>query len=82
MLEIDRIHQTAVRKGFTRTSASPDGTTVWFSKPAKHPNEAHRLMCIDLITRSGTVFWKKDEHNIDSKTFRNAESLNAWLEQI
>jgi hypothetical protein len=80
MLEIDRMLQTALTKGFKHTSASKDGTTVWFSKPAGHSAEANRIMCIDFITRSGTVFWKNEDSSVDSKTFRNAESLISWLE--
>jgi len=79
MLEIDKIRQVALNLGFQRTSVSKDGSTVWFSKPAANPEDANRLMCIDLITRSGTVFWKKGDSCVETHTFRSAESLACSL---
>jgi hypothetical protein len=81
MMEIDKIRQAALNLGFQRTKVSMDGSTVWFSKPAAQPNDANRLMCIDLVTCSGTIFWKKPDASVDSKTFRNAETMVSWLRE-
>lgn len=81
MLEIDKIRQAALDLGFKDTSASKDGSTLWLSKPAAHPDDADHLMCIDIVTRSGTVFWRKDDHSLDSKTFRSADSLISWFQR-
>jgi|GEM_PF-2805308 hypothetical protein len=81
MLEIDKIREAALNHGFHHTSISKDGSTVWFSKPAANPGQANQLMCIDLITRSGTLFWKKQDSTVDTRTFRNADSLVSLLRQ-
>jgi len=81
MLEIDKIRQAALNLGFRDTSASKDGSTLWLSKPAAHPDEANHLMCIDIVTRSGTLFWRKGARSVDCRTFRNAKSLVSWLQR-
>lgn len=81
MLEIDKIRQAALNLGFKDTSASKDGSTLWLSKPATHPDDANHLMCIDMVTRSGTLFWRKDDHSVDTRTFRSADSLISWLQR-
>ena len=81
MLEIDKIRQAALNLGFKNTSASKDGSTLWLSKPAKDPDEVSHLMCIDIVTRSGTLFWRKGDRSVDCRTFRNAESLVSWLQR-
>jgi len=43
------------------------------------PDEANHLMCIDIVTRSGTLFWRKEDCSVDCRTFRNAGSLISWL---
>ncbi|HUI52457.1 MAG TPA: hypothetical protein VLX60_11760 [Terriglobales bacterium] len=80
MLEIDKIRQAALNLGFQHTRASKDGSTMWLSKPAAHPDQAHHLMCIDIVTRSGTIFWRKDDRSVDCRTFRNADSMISWLQ--
>ena len=81
MLEIDQIHRTVLNKGFKPTRTSQDGTTLWFRKPKTDSSHPEHLVCIDLLTQSGTVFWKKDESSFESKTFRSAEAMGSWLEQ-
>lgn len=81
MLEIDQIHHAILNKGFIPTRASQDGTTLWFKKPTTDPSERERFICIDLLTQSGSVFWKEDEHSFGSRTFRNAEDIRSWLDQ-
>jgi hypothetical protein len=71
---------TAREGGFVELNESGDGTVLWLKKSSRDASrEIHERMCIDNVTSSATVFWVSSAGGLNSKTFRNAVSLEEWL---
>jgi hypothetical protein len=73
--------QVAARKGgFVEVEECEDGTVLWLRKAAPDARTAtHQRMCMDSTTNSVTVYWMNDRGKIDSKTFREAATLQEWF---
>jgi hypothetical protein len=72
--------QDAARKnGFVDVEETEDGTVLWLRKATAH---AEDRMCIDSVTNSATVFYATIPWKINSKTFRFASELEAWLASV
>jgi hypothetical protein len=80
---VDRLRPfqaTAREGGFVELNESSDGTVLWLKKTSlDESSEIHERMCIDSLTNSATVFWVSITGGLNSKTFRNAISLQEWL---
>jgi len=73
--------QAAAREGgFVAVEESERGTVLWLRKEKfDAATKTHQRMCIDSLTNSSTVYWMTALGKIDSKTFRNATSLQEWF---
>jgi hypothetical protein len=80
MLEIQRLQAIALANGFKKSRVSQDGTTTWLYKTGDFTGNTDKKMCIDSVTRSATTFRLKGEQVLDSKTFRNGQEMQAWLD--
>ena len=66
--------------GFVNVEECEDGTVLWLRKAAPDAVTAtHQRMCMDSATNSVTVYWMNDGGKIDSKTFREVATLQAWF---
>jgi hypothetical protein len=81
MLEIQKLQSIALAVGFRKTRVSGDGTALWLCKFSDRDDKGETRICIDAVTRSATAFRTTDNKVRDSKTFRNAQELQAWLAQ-
>lgn len=81
MMEIQKLKLVAQASGFEKTKSSEDGTVIWLSRSIRGISDARTRICIDAITQSATTFWSNDGSPCQSKTFRNGEEMQAWLEQ-
>ena len=73
--------QAAAREGgFVEVEESEEGTVLWLRKEAPDPaTNTHRRICINSRANTMTLYWMISPGKIDSKTFLNAPSLQAWL---
>ena len=79
--EIHRFKVVAVAHGFANSKTSPDGSTLWLSRPKTDPDQEEQKICIDSLTLSVTVFPKVGGSFLKGTTFRNADALQIWLDQ-
>lgn len=69
--------QTAAREnGFVTVEESEEGTVLWLKKATL---ESEDRICLDSLTNSATVYWASIPWKINSKTFRDAAALQAWI---
>jgi hypothetical protein len=80
MLEIQRLHAIALANGFKKSRVSQDGTTTWLYKTSDCTGNTDKKMCIDSVTRSATTFRLEGDQILDSRTFRNGQEMQAWLD--
>jgi hypothetical protein len=73
--------QVAARKGgFVEVEECEDGTVLWLRKVAPDKGTTtHQRMCMDSTTNSATVYWMNVGGKVDSKTFREAATLQEWF---
>jgi len=73
--------QVAARgDGFVEVNDGEDASVAWFRNelPDAETN-VHKRLCIDSLTSSATVYWETAGAKLNSKTFRTASSMKAWL---
>ena len=73
--------QVAARgDGFVEVADGEDTSVVWFrSQRPDTATNVHKRMCIDSLTGSATIYWETAGAKLNSKTFRTASSMKAWL---
>jgi hypothetical protein len=73
--------QVAARgDGFIEVKDNEDGSVAWFRHGLSDPDtNVHKRLCIDSLTSSATVYWETSGAKLNSKTFRTASSMRAWL---
>jgi hypothetical protein len=76
MEKLQAFQTAALKGGFVDAQETEDGTVLWLRKPTA---EAEDRMCIDRMKNSATVFWASIPWKINSKTFRQATELEAWI---
>jgi len=80
MEELQSFQAAARESGFVAADESNDHTILWLKKTAADPStSAPQRMCLDVITKSATVYWTNARGLNDSKTFRRSDSLREWL---
>lgn len=80
MLEIHKLQEIAIANGFRKTRTSVDGTVLWLTKNNDHLDSGGTRICIDAVTRSATTFRSTNGTVLESKTFRNGQEMQSWLE--
>jgi hypothetical protein len=81
MQKLQDFQAVAREHGFVEVGESEEGSTVWFRNAAADTGSAvHKRLCLDSLTNSATVFWETVPIKLNSKTFRSASALRAWLE--
>jgi hypothetical protein len=80
MLEIQKLQAIALAGGFRKTRVSGDGSATWLCKSSDCTGNGDTRICIDEVTRSATAFRTTERKVLDSKTFRKAQDLKAWLD--
>jgi hypothetical protein len=69
--------QTIAREGgFVVVEESEEGTVLWLKKATA---EAEDRICLDSLSNSATVYWATLPWKINSKTFREASAMRAWM---
>lgn len=69
--------QTIAREGgFVVVEESEEDTVLWLKKTTV---EAEDRICLDSLTNSATVYWATIPWKINSKTFREASEMRAWV---
>ena len=73
--------QVAARgDGFVEITDDVDASVAWFRNSSPDPEtNVHKRLCIDSLTSSATVYWETAGAKLNSKTFRTAASMKAWL---
>jgi len=73
--------QTAARDcGFVAVEECDGGTVLWLRKESPDTaTKTHRRICLDSDASIATVYWMTALGKIDSQTFRNVPSLQAWF---
>jgi hypothetical protein len=73
--------QAAIRQGgFVEVEECEGGTVLWFRKAKQDAaTQTHQRICIDSDSKKMTVYWMAAAGKVDSKTFGNIASLEAWM---
>jgi hypothetical protein len=80
MEKLQALQAAARQGGFAEVEESGEGTVLWLrKKTADAKTQTHQRICIDSMSNSLTVYWMTAPGKIDSKTFRNAPSLQEWF---
>ena len=80
MERMQALQDAARQGGFVQVEESGEGTVLWLRKEtADAKTKTHQRICIDSMSNSLTVYWMTAPGKIDSKTFRNAPSLQEWF---
>jgi hypothetical protein len=76
-----RRFQVAARgDGFVEVADNEDESVAWFrSMSPDAETNVHKRLCLDSLTRSATIYWETAGAKLNSKTFRTASSMKAWL---
>jgi hypothetical protein len=77
MEKLQAFQAAASEGGFVATGESEEGTVLWLKKATV---EAEDRICLDSLTNSATVYWATIPWKINSKTFREASALRAWIQ--
>jgi hypothetical protein len=66
--------------GFIEITGGEDESVAWYRNalPDSESN-VHKRLCLDNVTHSATIYWETAGAKLNSKTFRTASSLKAWL---
>jgi hypothetical protein len=66
--------------GFVEVADNEDAGVAWFRNTLPdNATNVHKRLCIDSLTSSATVYWETAGAKLNSKTFRTASSMKAWL---
>jgi len=76
MEKLQAFQAAASEGGFVATGESEGGTVLWLRKATV---DAEDRICLDSLTNSATVYWATIPWKINSKTFREASELRAWI---
>jgi len=76
MEKLQAFQAAASEGGFVATGESEGGTVLWLRKATVN---AEDRICLDSLTNSATVYWATIPWKINSKTFREASELRAWI---
>jgi hypothetical protein len=80
MEKLQALQAAAREGGFVQVEECDEGTVLWLRKEAPDAGtNTHQRICIDSLSNSLTVYWMSALGKIDSKTFRNAPSLQEWF---
>jgi hypothetical protein len=80
MEKLQDFQVAALTDGFIEVKDNEDGSVAWFRNALPDPGtNVHKRLCIDSLTRSATIYWETDGAKLNSKTFRTASSMQAWL---
>jgi hypothetical protein len=80
MEKLQAWQEAARAGGFVQVKESEGGTVLWLRKEKSDAvTKTHQRMCIDSVSNISTVYWMTTPGKIDSKTFRNAPSLQEWF---
>jgi hypothetical protein len=80
MEKMQALQAAARQGGFVQVEESGEGTVLWLRKEtADAATKTHQRICIDSMSNSLTVYWMTAPGKVDSKTFRNAPSLQEWF---
>jgi hypothetical protein len=73
--------QVAARgDGFVEVAGGEDANVAWFRNASPDAGtNVHKRLCVDSLTSSATVYWETAGAKLNSKTFRTASSMKAWL---
>ena len=81
MIKLEAFQSTARMSGFANEISCEDGMVLWLKrKISDGKTTLHHRMCIDSLTGSATVYWLSSKGSIDSKVFRSASELEAWID--
>lgn len=62
--------------GFVVVEESEEDTVLWLKKKTV---EAEDRICLDSLANSATAYWATIPWKINSKTFREASEMRAWV---
>ena len=80
MEKLQALQAAAREGGFVQVEETEGGTVLWLRKEKSDAaTKTHQRMCIDSMSNISTVYWMTALGKIDSKTFRNAPSLQEWF---
>jgi len=76
---MDRLQEfqtTVLESGFVVVGETAEGTVLWLKKATA---KAEDRICLDSLTNSATVYWATLPWKINSKAFRAASAMRAWI---
>ena len=80
MVRLQAFRAAAREGGFIQVEESAEETVLWLRKVAPDKGTTtHQRMCMDSTTNSATVYWMNVGGKVDSKTFREAATLQEWF---
>jgi hypothetical protein len=80
MEKLQELQAAARQGGFVDVEEGEEGTVLWLRKETPDAaTKTHQRICIDSRASILTVYWMTALEKIDSKTFRNASSLQEWF---
>ncbi|MGB7434153.1 MAG: hypothetical protein WBR26_06045 [Candidatus Acidiferrum sp.] len=79
MLEIQKLQELALASGFEKVRVGQDGCVLLRKNRDIEANAAEHI-CIDVLTKSATVYWHNPQ-TAGSQTFRKREEMEGWLQK-
>ncbi|MGC1619844.1 MAG: hypothetical protein WA765_15245 [Candidatus Acidiferrum sp.] len=76
MNRLQAFRDAALKGGFVPVEESLEETVLWLKRAT---TDAEDRICLDSVTNSATVYWATIPWKINSKTFREASALQAWI---
>jgi hypothetical protein len=76
MNRLQAFRDAALKGGFVAVEETVEDTVVWLKRATA---DAEDRICLDSVTNSATVYWATIPWKINSKTFREASALQAWI---
>ena len=80
MDKLQELQIAARAGGFVDVEECEEGTVLWLRKETSDTaTKTHQRICIDSAANILTIYWMTALGKVDSKTFRNAGSLQEWF---
>ncbi len=76
MNRLQAFRDAALKGGFVPVEESLEESVLWLKRATA---DAEDRICLDSVTNSATVYWATIPWKINSKTFREASALQAWI---
>jgi hypothetical protein len=76
MNRLQAFRDAALKGGFVPVEESLEESVLWLKRATA---DAEDRICLDSVTNSATVYWATMPWKINSKTFREASALQAWI---